>query len=232
MKYSILMPYHNRLPQLQETLRSLRTWYGDRNDWEVILAVDGKSAEQIPLERALAWNAEGLPVVRKRCLPQKCSPVRLYNIAARIACGEFFIITNPECLHSTNVLQGLDRIFADRPEVYAVCACVAQKADGSFLQWYQHSLKRNARLHFCSALSRENFFKAGGFDERYAEGYCWDDNDFRDSIEAAGIPTVVRDDLLVSHQHHEKVRPGNWKALWDHNRRVYEEKWGRKAVEA
>ena len=38
-------------------------------------------------------------------------PVIAFNRAAEQASGEFFIITNPECFHSVNIFQELDKEF-------------------------------------------------------------------------------------------------------------------------
>ena len=49
MKYSILMPYHNRLRQFQGTLFSMLDLYQGRFDFEIVMVVDGKSQNDMPL---------------------------------------------------------------------------------------------------------------------------------------------------------------------------------------
>jgi hypothetical protein len=42
---------------------------------------------------------------------------------------------------------------------------------------------------------------------------------------------VVRDDLVVAHQWHEKVPPPNRRALWMRNRDLYQDKFGVEVTE-
>ena len=232
IKYSFLLPYYDRHIQFIETLESFLGLYKGRNDYEVVIVEDAKNVAD-PIKHALFIHlinmfATEIPIRHVRYPLAVINPVGMFNMAAKLAQGEYFILSSPECRHETNVLAGLDEEFAKNPNAYVVCACQALKADGTFHMWYQHSIHRNAKYHFCSAISKDQFDVMGGFEEAYQYGYCFDDDDFRDRIIHSSTPVVVCDDLLVSHQWHSKAyRPSNWKLLWEKNKKIYEAKFGK-----
>ncbi len=138
------------------------------------------------------------------------------------------VITNPECRHDADILAGLDAIFAANGNAYVVCSCESLDSKGRHFMWYQHSQRRNCCYHFCTALTRENWHRVGGFDERYADGIAYDDNDFRESVRAAGLQFVVRDDLKTTHLWHPKphLELPNKAQLEARNKAIYTAKWG------
>ena len=97
---------------------------------------------------------------------------------------------------------------------------------GSVKEWVQHSEYRPARYHFCSALRKDLYLQVGGFDEQFSRGFCFDDDDFRESVIEAGITITQRDELLTWHQWHPHCDVPDKKALWDRNRAIYEAKHG------
>uniref|UniRef100_A0A6C0JVL8 UDP-N-acetylglucosamine 2-epimerase domain-containing protein n=1 Tax=viral metagenome TaxID=1070528 RepID=A0A6C0JVL8_9ZZZZ len=45
-------------------------------------------------------------------------------------------------------------------------------------RWYQHTVERPSDYHFLSAISLNNLKRLGGFDSAYANGACYDDEEF------------------------------------------------------
>lgn len=238
MKYSVLMPYYERANQLNSTLVSFDYHYSDRRDYELILIEDGKNNKNETEHRKLLNIIEKFK--DRININYKISPVSdsynpsaLFNQAAKEAQGVFLVITNPECVHKVNILQGLDEEFAKDPGVYVVCGCESgfgfnlnlksfDKFAYSHHMWYQHSKHRNVLYHFCTAISKENYFRIGGFDERFMEGIAYDDNDFRDNVIHNGITPILRDDLLVVHLEHQRFRSDeNIAMLMERNKRLY-----------
>lgn len=239
MKYSILMPYFDRLIQLRITLASFIHFYGDRDDYEVIIIEDPKNRDNA---QAAVRSFADRVIIRwlEADYKDDCyTPSPFYNQAASEARGEYLVITNPECLHYTDVLGGLDIIFEMMPDIYAVCACqnvlkVTMNGDGferlSFVRekWFQHSKHANKLLNFCTALSKENYERIGGFDERYAAGFAFADDDFRDRVTDAGIKIVPRDGLVVLHQRHKRFREyvsqAEYRDRHNRNQRLYKQR--------
>ena len=229
MKYSFIMPYYDRLEQFKNTLRSLIYHYEDRDDWEIVLVEDGKNDDGV--WTALCCNYEVL--IKRELMARPCSnPAPMFNAGARVARGDHLVLTNPECLHVTNVLEEFDK----HPDAYRIAACLAVESCSKFTtpdalqykveKWYQHSFHRNRMLHFCSAIPRATWDEIGGFDEVYADGIASDDSDFRNRVAATGIEMLPVDDALVLHQKHRKLRPVGSARRLARNRKLYTERWG------
>ena len=235
-KYSFLMPYHDRADQLEQTLASFDRLYGDRRDWEVVLIVDVKTMDdalaRLKLEALLFRDSGATPMKVRHSKDPTFNPAPHYNEAAVQADGMFLVLTSPEVQHATDVLAGLDREFAADPDQYVVCACEALTEDGAHDRWYQHGEHRDRRYHFCSAIRRTQFWRVGGFDETFAGGFAYDDDDWLAQVEQAGLRVTVRDDLLTQHQWHRKPYQGHpqRRRLVNRNREIFERKWGRRVA--
>jgi hypothetical protein len=244
MKYSFLMPYIKRHKQLENTLFSFNHWYSNRQDWEIIIIEDQKNWDseqdhnQLDL---LCKKYSHLSVKKIGPVVGPTNPARHFNTGAKMAKGQFFILTNPECFHTTNILSAADEEFNKTFDKYIICACENRKnvnygikkmdqINGDHVMWYQHSRHRNVCYHFCSIISAKNFFRVGGFNEIYCDGLGFEDNDFRDSVKCAKIPFVVRDDLVVIHQWHIDQRPANWETLLKKNRKIYQNRSIRRGI--
>jgi len=225
MKYSIVMPYLNRAPQLRETLLSFTKFYRERNDYEVVLIEDDKQTTEMTLSlfELLDEFRSRITIVHKRSEAKNAhNPATAYNEGAFLSTGKYIILTSPECRHEVNLLSEFDKELELEPDGYIVCACKALKQNGKMHMWYQHSVERNLKYHFCTVINRRNYIKIGGFDERYTPGWGYDDNSFIFKVTQSGVPISVRDDLLVSHQWHEKTQPSNYRLLLKRNRNLFE----------
>ena len=246
MKYSIILPFWRRLVQFQNTLVSFRHHYAKRNDYEVLVIIDQKHLlEEIEALHWLAGEFKDLPIrlIDPAHTDQTWqSPVCHYNQGAREAKGEFFVISNPENFHVENILAGLDEEFGKDPGCYVLCACESVIDAGNVVEfftdvalnarhdmWYQHSQHNPRDLHFCSALSKELFNRAGGFDERFKHGIAYDDDDFREAVRKTGARFVRRDDLKTYHLYHERTHCGlpDYRKRIKHNHALYLGKWGK-----
>jgi len=229
VKYSVIMPYHNRAAQLKNTLHAFRDWYSGRNDYEVIVVEDPKNLLDRALHSELVSILTEYPWTRLVSFESApfYNPSPLYNKGAEASAGRYLLLTNPECRHVSDVFGGLDEEFDQGDNCYVICACRAMDQRRNFWRWYQHSVHRNACYHFCSAISRFNYWRAGGFDERFRDGYGYEDNAFRDRVRKLGVPFITRDDLIVEHQWHVKVRPPNYREALRKNRILYEEEYGK-----
>jgi hypothetical protein len=160
------------------------------------------------------------------------NPSKAYNQGVRESSGQFIILTSPEVYHKSNILLGLDKEFSKNPDQYVVAACESLKKSGDHHMWYQHSQHNNRMFHFCTSLSRLKYDEIGGFDENYAKGYCFDDDDFIRKIQQANIFIKIRDDLLTFHQYHDRhVMDKDYRKLWKINRDYFEKKWKCKYVD-
>ena len=93
--------------------------------------------------------------------------------------------------------------------------------------WYNHPRYNPRKYHFVSAIARENPLEFGGFDEKYAGGYCFDDNEFvvrmeRSPFELVMIPPTT---CFGVHQWHPSTLPskGNKDLKWKRNRNLFKQ---------
>lgn len=218
IKYSIQFPYLHRTDQLYNTLLSYSVHYADRDDYEIVVWVDGKNTElQLCAFRDIVGKFD-LPLRWEMGTGQYQEASYHRNAMAKSTNAEYLILTSPEIVHVSDILSGLDQILDGTPQ-YVVCACESAKEKIGKLSkinqkfwkhhmWYQHSQHNNRQFHFCTCLKRDDYFRIGGFDTDYAEGVAYDDNDFIDRVRLSDLQIVNADHLLTVHQWHprEKVR--------------------------
>lgn len=239
MKYSFIIPYYKR-PSFYNTLTSFSHFYKDRTDYEVIVIEDYKNTIDthchMQLTDIISDFSASIKIVHIQAPDFKTyNPCKAFNYGVNSATGEYLVITNPECMHTVDILNGFDSEFTTNSEVYVLCSCQASTCnliskDFSKLIvipiiWYQHTKHCNNQLHFCAALKKDNYLKIGGFDENFAKGCEFDDNDFKDKIHYYKIPMIFRDDLVVAHIEHDRGYIVERQVLKAINKNYYTNKW-------
>jgi GT2 family glycosyltransferase len=68
--------------------------------------------------------------------------------------------------------------------------------------WYNHSFCRPSYYHFVSAMTKKNMDDLGGFDERYAEGHAFDDDELLFRIRLMGLNLEIVNEPISIHQWH------------------------------
>jgi len=231
---SVVTAYYNRKKLFHNTLLSMaKSTY---KDFEVI-AVDDASKEEERLED-LIQEFSFLRVVRvdpkDKTYRNSCIP---YNIGINKAKGDIIILQNPECMHADDVfLHVVEKLTEDN---YLTMSCYSinkemgvwslsslpQQIVNNYVGWYNHSKFNPCAYHFCSAITRSNMNKLGGFDERYADGIGYEDNEFLDRVRRLGLKVSIEDNITVIHQWHPKVYDLSasklYRRLYDMNARLH-----------
>lgn len=237
------MAYYNREALLYSTLQSIAR--SKHSDVEIIVVDDGSDEEQ--RVEHLTETFPFLQVVNMDSPKSHINPCLPYNKAIACAKGDVVVIQNPECLHVHDILTHVAENITDNLIVsfsaYAINEDFNQKvgrfaAEKTFpiyfetlpdrvfkngLGWYNHSIHRPVYYHFCLAMTKRNLDRLGGFDERFADGYCFDDDEFVMRIKRLGIPFIIEDSISVIHQWHEKHKIPNQQALWQKNKKLYQQ---------
>ena len=232
MKYSIIMPYYKKRT-LRDTLASYRYHYSDRDGYEVIVLEDCKNVAEVEEHQALldivVEFAMSVPIRYMETSFENCyAPSKMFNCGVIVAKGEYIVLTNPECLHKTNVLAQFDKELEKDANSYVVAACYnadkSESGEYTFVSWYQHSVHMPRGLHWCSVMSKDNYNKLDGFDEGYSHGFGREDVDFFRRVEESGMKVSFRDDIEVIHISH----PNMWTKLGliVTNQNYYGNKWG------
>src|SRR4030042_7074651 len=216
MKYSFIMPYFNK-PDMRLAFDSFYHFYGKRNDYEVIVVEDSKNNSLKELHDTLISIVDkfkGKINIRVVLDPvESYNPSTKYNLGVRESVADIIILTNPETPHTMDILSELDS--EDFNNNYIVCSCSAVnliKDGGNFLNsefkfhyWFQHTkLGNNFNYHFCTAISKSNYNKCGGFDERFSKGIAYEDANFVKRVIKSNINIKNRDDLITYHVEHPR----------------------------
>lgn len=128
------------------------------------------------------------------------------------------MIQNPECYHADNIIDfsyklsmdnyyvtfscySLNKEKSKNPESFSKYKFENKAAFHGEAGWYNHKDFRSTYYHFCSLISKDTLKQLKGFDQRYAFGNDFDDNEFLQRIKEIGISPGISD-LVVLHQWH------------------------------
>lgn len=245
---SIVMAYYNRLPQLRHTLKSILR--SAEQDYEVIIVDDfSDDLNNISLINSEFPSLDIKIIEMRKLLGKKyyCNPCVAYNTGFRYSRGDKIIIQNPECCHMGDVISYVKHNLTDS-DYYTFHCWAMSKSDTDRLQqnlptsigkvegksrWYNHKTERPAALHFTSAITRKNLVDLNGFDERYSQGFNYDDNEFVERIKNKSLDIKFIEDPFVVHQYHRKSygHPENPQPTVD-NQQLYQETMSSKIIRA
>lgn len=228
---SIAITYFNRKKQFINTLISLT--HSSVKNFEVIVVDDGSDEDQRIED--LQEQFDFLKVIRiNKEDKQHFNPCVPYNLAFSKCSGDFIVIQNAECMHYGDILKAVVEKLNDNNYISFGCYSIDEEITNKikfneeelqsklkieFLPinqevngrngWYNHGKYRPTGLHFCSAITRNNLKKLNGFDERYANGCCFDDNEFLHRVKILGLQIYFENEQVCLHQYHENFNYNN-----------------------
>ena len=223
--FSIVMGYYNRKPQLKRTLDKFKDTYGGYK-YEVVIVDDNSTSEhhldELVKEYTYPINLIKITAEEKG---DRINPCSVYNKGFREAKGKIVVIQNPECIHFGDLLGYLKSNLGHN-DYFAFSAYNCTSADftdnllknihlvndpnfnaQNSICWYNHPVTRPVHYHFCAAMLNDNLKMLGGFDEEFAKGAWFDDNEILLSISAnlgLKIQTLSPDVGFVVHQWHPR----------------------------
>jgi GT2 family glycosyltransferase len=221
---TIVATYWNRKAQLANTLRSIAQYNNDVN----IIIVDDCSTDG---EDIHCFETDKISVItlKNKTWNNPCIP---FNIGFSLVNSDIVLIQNAECYHVGDIIghaienckkgtyisygafaikKHLNQALTDSKDVASFIkpymdSCTAESKDCA---WYTHPTLRPAAFHFCAAITREDLYELGGFDERYAAGSAYDDNDFVLRIQNKRMKVEIAYPPFVIHQWHEPFYCGD-----------------------
>lgn len=246
---SIVMGYYNRKPQIINTLNYFEHQYKTYN-YEVIL-VDDNSDPEHHLDDVIKNYTFPIKYIKitEEEKGDRINPCTTYNKGFNQAEGERVIIQNPECIHRGDILGYVKQnITYNDYTAFSCYNCSSQELteellqnsslinDHSFnsrnkFQWYNHPTYRPVHYHFCAAIMNDNLKLLGGFDEEFAKGHSYDDNEILLSISKnlkLDIKTIGPNESgYVIHQWHPNVAqtkfpPAVFNSMLIRNKNLYE----------
>ena len=264
-KVSIVMTYLDRKTQIMRTLEAFEKMYAGKYHFEVVIVDDNSIEEEKLHEVIKQFSFPiRLIVVSATEKGNRINPCIAYNIGFANANGEIIIIQNAECYHVGNLLEhaienlGEEDYFAyscftansieignelmdlDFPKIKMLLQ------DSAFLEknyaleninWYNHDTEegRQTFYHFCSAIHKKKLDIIGGFDPRFADGYCFDDDAFVLAIRyqlKLNMKNISTESCFVISQYHERNASLNCvdkdlndpvRIKWERNKKLYED---------
>jgi len=216
------MAYHNRLPQLKHTLANIAKT--SVTNFEIIVVDDFSTESHNPVYLIDDFCELNITVISMRDRIDKktySNPCIPYNIGFRESKGDKIIIQNPECCHVGDVLSYVDKTLTDDNYLTFHCFAADMKSSNELYsdsngvidvnkltgQWYNHGTIKPMGYHFTSAITRKNLCALNGFDERYADGECYDDDEIFRRIRFLGKEICFVGQPWVIHQWHDKDKP-------------------------
>jgi glycosyltransferase involved in cell wall biosynthesis len=224
-KITIVATYWNRKAQLQNTLRSIAQYGHDVN----IIIVDDASTDG---EDITCFETDKISVItlNNKTWINPCIP---FNIAFSLVNTDIVLIQNAECIHAGDIIShalkfarqnyyityaafGVNKqiteqlyVSNDFQSIVSPYMGTEKQAANGENSWYNHSIHRPAAFHFCAAIMRSDLYSLGGFDERYANGSGWDDNEFILRIRKKEMDVAIVNQPFVIHQWHEPFYCGD-----------------------
>lgn len=241
---SIVMSYYNRLEQLIYTLKQFEN--SIYKDFEVVIVNDASSKEH-NIDELIYMFKYPIKLInisdewkKEKGYLNPCIP---YNIAFKHAIGKKVIIQNPECCHIGDLIDYVDKNLDENDYFTFSCLSLDEnitkqmrnifdkttknlvKLNGT---WYNHPTINCRNLHFTSAIFKSKLDILGGFDEKYAFGYCYDDDEILFRIKKLGLNVKCispDDNPSVIHQWHQSyyLDNKNINNLNNRNKLLFEE---------
>lgn len=197
MKISIAFHYYNRKNLLLNTLNTIVQ--SSFKDIEIIIVDDASDVEHQIFDLPSIFKQFDFKIFAfKKEEKWWTCPVIPANKSIAMCTGDVIVIQNPECMHIGDVLSDINnRIKKNDYLVYAT------KTND---KWYQHSIHSNRCLNFCVACLKEDLLDLGGFDERYAYGIWYGDDDLILRVRRKNMNIISIDNPYVFHQWHETMQ--------------------------
>jgi len=243
MRLSVVITYHNRPNQFRLSLKSILEQCDP--DLELIV-VDDASDEGLEARKVL--NELGVEATLVEVTKEEkywINPSVPYNMGFAEVTGDIVVIQNAESVHVGPVLHDMRSRVGSGNYVVAPCYSstkaeyerMAQISIGNVSgqvksivepfnqdQWYHHPSVFPKWYHFCAGITTKNLQRLGGFNEAYALGYCFEDNDFLLRIRKKLRVSIdsTTGGLYVVHQWHPKnTGLVGGCPLWERNRIIY-----------
>tara|TARA_R110000824_G_scaffold13155_8_gene57213 strand:+ start:918 stop:2477 length:1560 start_codon:yes stop_codon:yes gene_type:complete len=224
-RLSIVISYYNRKDLFLKTLSSIEQ--SDRTDEIEMIVVDDGSNEEHRLEDITKNYSFPIHLIRQEPEDKNyVNPCVPYNMGFAKANGELVLIQNPECYHVGDLISvALENTTDDNYVAFAAYALSKEDTEtlgrgeinllnykkeifpkasngGQEEGWYNHSVINPRPLHFASCITKKNLDELGGFDEAYAQGIGYDDDELLMRIKDKGLKVEILDSPLVLHQNH------------------------------
>lgn len=197
MKYSFVFPMDdNRLEQFANTKRAYDKM-PQQKEFVIMTRNELKVARYLD-DNDLIKDVRVIPYTVDRGF----NPSKAFNIGVRNAKYNRVIITSPEVLPKTDVLSQFDGSSNQN----IVCQVWDEDVNHEIKASLVHKGYRdtNPGMYFLAVFNKVDIEKINGWDEDFMQGYAYEDDDFGERWNRAGIPWILREDIQAVHQYHPR----------------------------
>lgn len=196
--FSIITPISpSRLDQFKNTKRRYDEFKQVKEF--LVITIQPEEVEKYMTEHNLMKDVRIIPYQ----LEVFTNPSMALNIGVRESKYSNLIITSPEVLPKTNVLDQLEQKIGSN----VICQVFDQDSKG---QWEQYSLVNKSHrgqdpsMYFLAMFNKPDVEKINGWDEDFMKGYAIEDVDFGGRWVRAGLPFEIDEDIQAIHQYHPR----------------------------
>lgn len=245
---SVVMAYHNRLSLLRRTLKSISK--SSVTNVEIIIVddfSDNDDRASLIIDEFPRLNVTVIEMSTVAPLKDYRNPCVPFNVGFRHATGSKVVLQNPECYHVGDVLHSVDEKLTNHNYLTFHCfsanvhenamldngnseALLDSRIRAGSDRWYNHQTINPTGYHFTAAITKDNLTKLNGFDETFAQGHGYDDNEFLYRVRLLPVTVEFIETPYVIHQSHHKGYTE--KALIDKNRILFSDTQRRNEVRA
>lgn len=192
--FSIVMPMD--LDRLEQFANTKRAYDGMPQKKEFIIPTRSKAEVQKFLnDNGLFRGVRLIPYTIETGF--NCS--KALNIGVRNAKYDNIVITSPEVMPLTNVLEQFKQSLGDN----IICWVEDEDKDGNRTPLVYNGFRSdNPGMYFLAMFQKKGIEAINGWDEEFMKGYAYEDNDFGERWVRAGLPFVIREDIKALHQYH------------------------------
>jgi GT2 family glycosyltransferase len=242
-RISILVLTHNQLAFTKLCMATLVP-EAERSNAEIVIVDNASTDGTAAYLRELQDSA---PLVRVIFNSTNTGFPAANNQAAAVARGEILLLLNNDTLIAPGTLDQLCEPLCNDPSIALIGPVTnrtcneaeitgdwhafGQFLDRAALQSQQTELSEIPMLAmFCVAMRRSVFDTLGPLDERFELG-MFEDEDYCMRARAAGLRVICHEGVLVHHFGESSfgslVPDGTHARIFEHNKRVFDEKWNR-----
>lgn len=220
---SVILAYCNRIVQLRYTLQTISLT--KHRNFEIIIVDDFSEQSQRPEILLPEFPQLNIRIIYMSDIYQSkwyINPCIPYNEGLRHSRGNKIILQNPECCHIGDILEYVENNLTENLYLSFHCFALnqsdteklqqgryiefnnltAEETDGSC--WYNHRTIRPTGYHFACAITKQKLLEINGFDENFAHGIGFDDDEILHRIIHICRVKFVESPMVI-HQYHSNA---------------------------
>lgn len=129
------------------------------------------------------------------------NPSMGFNIGVRNAKYDQIIITSPEVKPSPDVLDRLEARIGQN----VLCQVADEDVEGNLSALVDTGYRNTSpAMYFLAMFNKKDIELINGWDEDFMKGYAYEDDDFGERFNRAGLKYVFDEEIRATHQYHPR----------------------------